>query len=66
MELKHPAVNAIFVIRPYRLMVRTPASQAVNPGSTPGRVTTSRLEDSALRGARTKKLHKKFITVVYI
>ncbi len=24
---------------PYRLTVRTPASQAVNPGSIPGRVT---------------------------
>ncbi len=29
---------------PYRLTVRTPAFQAVNPGSIPGRVTKARIQ----------------------
>ncbi len=30
----------LVTIWPYRLTVRTPASQALNPGSIPGRVTS--------------------------
>ena len=45
-------------------MVRTPAFQAVNPGSIPGRVTTSLLKDKSFAvQAQDGKLANKKLTL---